>query len=241
MDASWPWAPSVDSLSARVSASQGLTCAIEMRGYLIGAQPVTNSDFKAFMDATGHRSPKFWSFAATVNYFDRNYLDFSPERRRSDAVTANPALSAEEMIIFTDDGKLRPELMTEMDIDGENPIGMIPGTYFNTSKTKLVPVADDDLIAFSILPNLLMGDLNLMSSFTAFPLKYAINVKKQDLIYSPNVMWFFEAYDDAEKPPEVGTINSVADLQGFLQTIESQLAMWLQSEEETWEQNPINT
>lgn len=33
-----------------------------------------------------YRSPNFWSANVTVNYFDRNYLDFSPERRTTDVV-----------------------------------------------------------------------------------------------------------------------------------------------------------
>jgi hypothetical protein len=33
-----------------------------------------------------YRSPKFWSASITVNYFDRNYIDFSPERRTADQV-----------------------------------------------------------------------------------------------------------------------------------------------------------
>lgn len=33
-----------------------------------------------------YRSPKFWSASVTVNYFDRNYLDISPERRTTDMV-----------------------------------------------------------------------------------------------------------------------------------------------------------
>jgi hypothetical protein len=33
-----------------------------------------------------YRSPKFWSASLTVNYFNRTYLDFSPERRTEDAV-----------------------------------------------------------------------------------------------------------------------------------------------------------
>ncbi len=33
-----------------------------------------------------YRSPKYWSASLTVNYFDRNYIDFSPERRTADQV-----------------------------------------------------------------------------------------------------------------------------------------------------------
>jgi hypothetical protein len=32
-----------------------------------------------------YRSPKFWSASVTVNYFNRTYLDFSPERRTAEA------------------------------------------------------------------------------------------------------------------------------------------------------------
>ncbi len=33
----------------------------ELDGYYIDTFPVTNADFKAFMDATGYRPPRFWS------------------------------------------------------------------------------------------------------------------------------------------------------------------------------------
>ncbi|MCB0519391.1 MAG: TonB-dependent receptor [Lewinellaceae bacterium] len=33
-----------------------------------------------------YRSPQFWSASVTVNYFDRNYIDVTPERRREDIV-----------------------------------------------------------------------------------------------------------------------------------------------------------
>lgn len=33
-----------------------------------------------------YRSPNYWSASITVNFFDRNYIDFSPERRTADQV-----------------------------------------------------------------------------------------------------------------------------------------------------------
>ncbi|MBI1226820.1 MAG: TonB-dependent receptor [Bacteroidetes bacterium] len=40
----------------------------------------------AYSATLDYRSPKFWSASITFNYFDRNYLDFSPFRRTVDAV-----------------------------------------------------------------------------------------------------------------------------------------------------------
>ncbi len=47
---------------------------------------VPNTPQTAYSGTIEYRSPKFWSASVTVNYFDRNYLDFSPFRRTIDAV-----------------------------------------------------------------------------------------------------------------------------------------------------------
>ncbi len=48
-----------------------------------------------------YRSPKFWSLSVTVNYFDRNYIDFSPERRTADQVFGlDPASDFYKEIVY---------------------------------------------------------------------------------------------------------------------------------------------
>jgi hypothetical protein len=47
---------------------------------------VPNTPQTAFALALDYRSAKFWSATINFNYFDRNYIDISPERRTADAV-----------------------------------------------------------------------------------------------------------------------------------------------------------
>ncbi len=63
---------------------------------------VPNSPQTAGSLGLEYRAPKFWSASVTVNYFDRNYLDVSPERRTADMVFGLP-----------DDGDLFREIITQ--------------------------------------------------------------------------------------------------------------------------------
>ncbi len=52
-----------------------------IKNFYVPGTPQTAASF-----GLDYRSPKFWSASVTVNYFDRNYIDFSPERRTADQV-----------------------------------------------------------------------------------------------------------------------------------------------------------
>lgn len=54
---------------------------IFVKNFYIPSTPQTALSF-----GLDYRSPKFWSASVTVNYFDRTYLDFSPERRTREQV-----------------------------------------------------------------------------------------------------------------------------------------------------------
>ena len=54
---------------------------IYVKNFYVPGTPQTAASF-----GLDYRSPKFWSLSATVNYFNHNYIDFSPERRTEDAV-----------------------------------------------------------------------------------------------------------------------------------------------------------
>ncbi len=47
---------------------------------------VPNTPQVALSAELEYRSPKYWSISATVNYFDKNYIDFNPVRRRVEGV-----------------------------------------------------------------------------------------------------------------------------------------------------------
>ncbi|MEO1257808.1 MAG: hypothetical protein AAFZ15_03395 [Bacteroidota bacterium] len=54
---------------------------IYIKNFYVPSTPQT-----ALSGGLDYRSPKFWSLSVTVNYFNHNYIDFSPERRTADAV-----------------------------------------------------------------------------------------------------------------------------------------------------------
>ena len=54
---------------------------IYVKNFYVPGSPQT-----ALSGGLEYRSPKFWSASVTVNYFDRNYIDFSPERRTEEQV-----------------------------------------------------------------------------------------------------------------------------------------------------------
>jgi hypothetical protein len=54
---------------------------IYIKNFYLPSTPQT-----AISGGVEYRSPRFWSASVTVNYFDRNYLDFSPERRTEELV-----------------------------------------------------------------------------------------------------------------------------------------------------------
>lgn len=98
------------ALSARLSPTLTLTGAASIGEYLYTSRPngifiqdddgivqergtiyiknfyVSGTPQTALNLGLDYRSPKFWSVSINLNYFDRNYLDISPERRTADQV-----------------------------------------------------------------------------------------------------------------------------------------------------------
>jgi hypothetical protein len=136
--------------------------------------------------------------------------------------------SADEFFIFDSNGEKRTDYMGALDNEaGENPVGDIPAVYINASDNLLAPKPDTDLESMTKLVNVLLADLNFIAMFTSFPIRYGIDVDDKNLAYAPNAYWSFASHGDGEKKPEVGTLSAEADLNQMLQTIESELALWL--------------
>lgn len=73
---------------------------------------VPNSPQTAMSFSLDYRSPKFWSISATLNYFDHNYLDFSPNRRTIEGVVG-----------LGDDPDLYDATINQIDVYNEKRLG----------------------------------------------------------------------------------------------------------------------
>ncbi|MEK7256151.1 MAG: TonB-dependent receptor, partial [Bacteroidota bacterium] len=82
----------------------------------------------AYSATLDYRSASFWSASVTVNYFDRNYLDFNPFRRRTEAVF-NTDEGSELYNRIVNQQKL-PDAFT-VDLFGNKSWRINDGTFFN--------------------------------------------------------------------------------------------------------------
>jgi len=136
--------------------------------------------------------------------------------------------SDNEFFMFDMKEKKRTDLMRGLDNeDGLNPVQKIPNVYINSSDNLLIPKPDNDLLVMSKLVNVLLADLNLISMFTSFPIRYGIDVDDKNLAYAPNAYWSFTSQGDGEKKPQVGTLDAKADLDGLMNVINAELSLWL--------------
>ena len=142
------------------------------------------------------------------------------------------AYAKDEFIIFDDygiNGNIKMDLMSDLDnIDGINPINAIPFVYINRSHNYLVPKHDTDTIKMTKLIPILISDLNFISMFQAFSMLYIIDGDTKGLKFAPNAIWNIKSTED-ERQANVGFVKPQADIDALLNTLQSELAMWLQS------------
>lgn len=135
----------------------------------------------------------------------------------------------EEVLIWDDDLKIRPELMLRFldDQSGINPVGKIPYVYVNASSNLLIPKHDTDVLNLTIeIPNQLTY-LNYGVAYNAFPITYAIDVDDAGLKRAPNAFWSIKSDPQSDKQPKVDTIKPIIDITQTLNFIQSELAFWL--------------
>ena len=140
------------------------------------------------------------------------------------------AYSKDNFMVFDSKEKIRFDMMSSIgNEEGINPFGVLPFVYVNRSANRLIPPADKDTLAMTLLIPGLMTDLNFASMFSLFSIIYGIDLNDDRLEMAPNAFWKFYSNPDNDKKPEIGQIKPEADVDQTLNLIKSQLAFWLQT------------
>ena len=141
------------------------------------------------------------------------------------------AYTDEEVLVFDQDGKLRPDKQIELNFneEGVNPYGKIPFVYVNKSANFLMPIHDTDLLRMTLLIPLMLADLNVSAMYQCFSIIFGIDIDAGDLVMAPNSFWSFNSDPASDKKPELGTIKPEVSIEEVLGLIQSELAFWLNS------------
>lgn len=137
------------------------------------------------------------------------------------------AYTNDEIMAFDADKDVMKEI-TE-DINGENPIGIIPFVYGNRSKQRLLPVQDTDLVQMIKMFPVLFTDLGGAIMYQCFTIMYGVDVDTSEIKMSPNAFWDFKSDKATDKKPEIGTIKPEAQIEKVLMFISNIMGAWAES------------
>ncbi len=137
------------------------------------------------------------------------------------------AVEADEFMYFT----TRKEIVTP-EYAPENPDGIsnldaLPFVYLNREDDEIMPTQDSDILAMTILIPVLFTDINFAHMFQSFSIFYGIDVDDKGIKFGPNAFWSFATKPGSDAKPQVGTITPSLDINGGLQLIANQFALWL--------------
>jgi hypothetical protein len=136
--------------------------------------------------------------------------------------------SATEFMICDSDGKVRTDIMLKYNnIEGINPLGVLPFVYVNESDYKLCPVIETDTLKMVKLLPIMLSDLNLAAMFQSFSIIYGIDLDDENIKFAPNAFWRLKSDATSDKKPEIGQIKPQVDFDQVLKLIESQFSLWL--------------
>lgn len=155
------------------------------------------------------------------------------ERRRGkqgQPVVVYTAYTAEEFLIFDDEENIyRDEMASYGNPEGVNYFGVLPFVYRSSSKYKLFPSPDKDLLAMTKLFPVILSDLNYAAMFQCFSVIWAKNCTEVDAKLSPNALWYVTKDPMSTGEAEIGTIKPTVDYEGVMAVVQSELALWLNS------------
>lgn len=136
--------------------------------------------------------------------------------------------SADQFFVSDSRGDLRLDQMARFqNPDGVNPIGRLPFVYVNSSKRRIMPKQDCDMLKIIKLIPVIFSDLNFAAMFQCFSILYGIDVDDKGIEFAPNAFWSFKSDPSTDKKPEIGSIKPDVDYAQVLQLIETQLSIWL--------------
>jgi hypothetical protein len=138
------------------------------------------------------------------------------------------AITAKEFVYFNSNGDVvTTQYVDEEYFDGVNKLGVLPYIYINRDKSCIMPTQDTDVITMTTLIPILLTDINFAHMFQAFSIFYGINVDDKGITFGPNVFWNFQSQEGNPNKPEVGTITPSSDINGGINLVANQFALWL--------------
>lgn len=185
---------------------------------------VIGSDkFVPFTDGTeGDSTPTGYVF-----YIEKREMPPKSGRGKGRTVKVYKAVTAAEFVYFTENGEVITGLYAEKNPDGVNPYERLPYVYVNRDPDSVMPVQDTDTLAMTILLPILLTDINFAHMFQAFSIVYGVNLTDKGITFAPNAFWSFKTEPGSDQKPEIGTIKPDADIEGGLNLVANQFALWL--------------
>lgn len=113
--------------------------------------------------------------------------------------------------------------------EGINPFGIIPFSYGNRSRHKLLPVQDTDLIPLTTLIPVMLSDIGGAIMFQCFTIMYGIDVDAENLTMSPNAFWTIKSDPSSKHQPQVGTLTPKVDSDKVRNYIRDVFVFWLET------------
>lgn len=138
------------------------------------------------------------------------------------------AVDKNEYCYFTENKEIvTAHYMPATNPQGKNELKRLPYVYMNRDEKCILPTQDSDTINMTVLIPLLLTDINFAHMFQSFSIIYTLNVKDGNLKFAPNAIWSFQSEPGSDQKPEVGTITPSADINGGLNLVANQFALWL--------------
>lgn len=135
-----------------------------------------------------------------------------------------------EFLIFDDDlDEYREEMFLIGNPEGVNRLGRLPFSYEKDSEIRLFPRPDSDTFKMTMLIPVILSDLNYATMYQCFSIIYTMNIDSSEFTISPNVVVEMKQQPGTEGDPSIGQIKPTVDYAGVLQTLQTQVALWLNS------------
>jgi hypothetical protein len=137
--------------------------------------------------------------------------------------------SKDQFVVFDSDGDKRIDIMSSFgNAEGVNYYEAVPFVYETSSRNRLMPTPDTDMLAMTKLIPLLLSDLNYAVMYMSFGILYGIDVNDGALQRAPSAFWSLKS-DDPEKKPTIGTVKPEVDIDQVMSLVQSELSLWLNS------------
>lgn len=137
------------------------------------------------------------------------------------------AINDYEYVYFNSEKEILTALYTPENPEGINELGRMPFVYINRDEKSILPTQNSDTVKMTTLIPVLLTDINFAHMFQSFSLIYTVNVKDGDLKFAPNAIWQFSTEPGSDQKPEIGTITPSSDINGGLNLVANQFALWL--------------